>query len=238
MTFFRWCRRRGWLPDGKETAPELLERPKCPREIPSTYTRAELDILIGAVSDRFRPWLLIAAWAGLRTEEICCDVASAKDALRWEDFKWDSGTIEIRPEVSKTGFRRLAPILPCMAAVLRPLAGSGRVLDGLPPHRSAHRGEVSETTRIGRLVGGWKRNALRHSFISYRSAQVGTMQAALEAGNSESVTRRNYQDAVTKESAEKWFAGYVPVTVQSDPPCSSTDHKPRKTVVFAPLRVV
>jgi hypothetical protein len=46
------------------------------------------------------------------------------------------------------------------------------------------------------------------------------MQAALEAGNSESVTRRNYQDAVTKDAAELWFTvpdGYTKVT-QHFPP--------------------
>lgn len=203
-TFFRWCIRQGYLPPG-ETAPERMEKPACPRVTPAIWSRDELETLLANVTDEYLPWLALAAWAGIRTEEICPDTASDKDGVRWEDFKWETNTIEIRPEVAKTGHRRLAPILPALRAVLWPLRGSGRVLNGLPPHRSPHGGKVSETTRLGRIVKGWKRNALRHSFISYRSAQVGTMQAALDAGNSESVTRRNYQDAVTATDAEAWF---------------------------------
>ena len=197
-----------------------MEKPSCPRTTPVIYTPDELDLLLADVSQSYLPWLALAAWAGIRAEEICPDKGSRKDGLCWEDFKWDSNTIEIRSEVAKTGHRRLAPILPALRAVLWPLRGSGRVLTGLPPHRSPHGGRISETTRLGKVIGGWKRNALRHSFISYRSAQVGTMQAALEAGNSESVTRRNYQDAVTKDAAELWFAvpdGYTKVT-QHFPP--------------------
>lgn len=216
ITFFRWCVRQGYLPPG-ETAPERLEKPACPRATPAIWSRDEFNILLANVTADYLPWLVLAGWAGLRAEEICPDLGSHKDGLRWEDFKWETSTIEIRPEVAKTGHRRLAPILPALRAVLWPLRGTGRVLDGLPPHRSPHGGKQSETTRLGKLVQGWKRNALRHSFISYRSAQVGTMQAALEAGNSESVTRRNYQDAVTQAEAETWFslpAGYTKVIQQ------------------------
>ena len=204
-TFFRWCRRRGYLPAAQETAPELLDKPSIPRVAPTTWTRAELDVMLANVESEYLPWLVLSAWAGLRTEEVCPDLASRKDGLRWEDFRWDTGTIEIRAEVAKTGRRRLAPILPCLESILKPLTGSGRVFTGLPPHRSPHGGQISETTRLGRLVGGWKRNALRHSFISYRSAAVGTMKTAAEAGNSENVTRRNYHDAKSETEASEWF---------------------------------
>jgi citrate lyase beta subunit len=52
----------------------------------------------------------------------------------------------------------------------------------LPPHTPAKGGKEAETTRLGKLLGGWRRNALRHSFLSYRAAQVGIAQAAREAG--------------------------------------------------------
>ena len=205
-TFFRWCRKQGYLPAGEETAPERIERPQIARAVPETWTRAELDILLANVTDNFRAWLYLAAWAGVRVEEIAPEKASKKDGIRWEDFKWDRRILEIRPEVSKMNQRRIIPICDALAAVLKPLAGTGRVVAGLPPHRSPKRGEVAETARLGSLVGGWKRNALRHSWISYRAAMVGIAQAALEAGNSEAVSRRNYHDAMSKADAVAWFA--------------------------------
>ncbi len=53
----------------------------------------------------------------------------------------------------------------------------------------------------------WKHNALRHSFISYRVAQVQNVaQAALEAGNSPRMVFSNYRELVRPAEAAKWFA--------------------------------
>ncbi len=53
----------------------------------------------------------------------------------------------------------------------------------------------------------WKHNALRHSFISYRVADVKDVpRVALEAGNSPVMIFRHYREIVTAESAKAWFA--------------------------------
>jgi hypothetical protein len=53
----------------------------------------------------------------------------------------------------------------------------------------------------------WKRNALRHSFISYRVAKINNVaQVALEAGNSTNIVFRNYRQLVKPRQAEAWFA--------------------------------
>jgi len=85
---------------------------------------------------------------------------------------------------------------------------TGRVC---PPRNPSHetRTEPAETARLGALIGGWRPNALRHSFISYRAAVVGISQAAQEAGNSEAISRRAYQDAMGSDVAEAWF-GVLP----------------------------
>jgi len=98
------------------------------------------------------------------------------------------------------------PLLPCLRAVLEPLKGEGSIGPALPPHKPAKGGKEAETTRLGNLIGGWKRNALRHSFISFRAAEVGLAQTAMEAGNSESEARRSYNDAKSKAEAADWFA--------------------------------
>jgi integrase len=53
----------------------------------------------------------------------------------------------------------------------------------------------------------WKHNALRHSFISYRVADVQNVaQVALEAGNSPAMIFKHYRELVRPAEAKKWFA--------------------------------
>lgn len=53
----------------------------------------------------------------------------------------------------------------------------------------------------------WKHNALRHSFISYRVAQIQNVaQVALEAGNSSGMIFKHYRELVRPEEAREWFA--------------------------------
>ena len=218
ITFFRWAKRQSYLPSDEPTAPELLERPATVRAIPTTYTPAELARLIANVTPAYLPWLVLAAWAGLRTEEVCPDPKSGKDGIRWEDFAWDRDLIIIRPEVSKTGHRRVVPIHAALRTALWPLQGSGRIGPFLPPHTPPKGGVPAETTRLGKCIGGWKRNALRHSYISYRAAQVGLAKTAMEAGNSEAEAKRSYNDAKGEDEAVQWFTA----------PPSLTDLIPQK----------
>jgi hypothetical protein len=53
----------------------------------------------------------------------------------------------------------------------------------------------------------WKQNALRHSFISYRLAEIQDVnRIALEAGNSPQMIFRHYRELATPEQARTWFA--------------------------------
>ena len=53
----------------------------------------------------------------------------------------------------------------------------------------------------------WKPNALRHSYASYRLADVkDAARVALEMGNSPSMLFRNYRELVTEQQAQEWFA--------------------------------
>jgi hypothetical protein len=52
----------------------------------------------------------------------------------------------------------------------------------------------------------WKRNALRHSYISYRVVQIQNVaQVALEAGNSPRMVFAKYRELVGLKDAEAWF---------------------------------
>ena len=55
----------------------------------------------------------------------------------------------------------------------------------------------------------WKmpRNALRHSFVSYRlAATQNANQTALEAGHDVKILFRHYRELVTQVEAKRWFS--------------------------------
>lgn len=226
--FFAWCRSRGYLGAGAPLVTDSIETPRIARSTPETWTPAELAVLVANVRPEYLPWLALSAWAGLRTEEICPDAGSKKSPLLWSDFHWDRDLLIVRPETSKTGRRRVIPILAPVAALL-PQDRVGRVGPVLPPHAPARTGKQAETTRLGACLGGWRRNALRHSFLSYRAAIVGISQASQEAGNSESIARRVYEDAKGADEAAEWFL--IPQEYPSEtgcefPPVSKNAGKP------------
>lgn len=207
ITFFKWCVKREYLPYDEPTVAERLDKPIVIRGIPSTYTPAQLKILLKNVTPSYLPWLACGALAGVRTEETCPSPESDKSPLDWADFHWDRDLIIVRPETDKNGHRRVVPILPALRAILWPIKKeSGRMCPKLPPHTPQKGGKQAETTRLGKFIGGWKRNALRHSWISYRAAEVGLAQTAMEGGNSESEAKRSYNDAKGKDEAKVWFS--------------------------------
>jgi integrase len=75
----------------------------------------------------------------------------------------------------------------------------------------SQKGEMPPGAETAEIEGwkpfAWKHNALRHSFISYRVAQVHDVaKVSLEAGNSPRMVFSNYRELVRPADAEKWFA--------------------------------
>ena len=66
----------------------------------------------------------------------------------------------------------------------------------------------AETAQIeGWPAFAWKHNALRHSFISYRVAEIQNVaQVSLEAGNSPQMIFKHYRELVRPAAAKEWFA--------------------------------
>lgn len=204
VTFFLWCVERGYLhvSPGDKTAAERIEKPISRRKIPATYTPDQFRICMEAVIPKFLPWLACGGLAGIRTDELHPLPGGEKDPLRWEDFKWERDIIVIRPETDKNGHGRVVPILPSLRLWLHPVSQeTGPLISCLPSS-----GNDPETTRLGKLIGGWKSNALRHSYISYRAATEGLAKTAMECGNSESEAKRSYNNAKSPDEAADWFS--------------------------------
>jgi hypothetical protein len=233
VTLWRWARTRKMIPD-EITAPESAERPILVRGIPSTWSPDELRKLWAGCPVSHRPWLALTAWAGLRGEETYQeDPLSGKDVITWGDIDLKRARIDVRPLVAKLGVRRIIPIQPCLLEFLQAERkrrhdepATTPVCPGRPPSRDLPVINRAVTTILGEAVGGWRPNALRHSFISYRAAQVGLARAAMEAGNSESEARKSYHDAMTEEDAAAWFSR--PFGTSSEPHATTNHKKTRK----------
>ena len=195
VTMFRFAKRQGYLHPDRKTAAELTERFKEPETEIQIFTPEEMERLLHAAHKRILPHMAIGAFAGIRSAEI--------QRLEWEDIKWERGHIEIAGRKAKTAARRLAPLPENLKAWLAPW----REATGPVVPISDVSGALSDVAVKARIPGGWRQNALRHSFISYRVAETGDVaRTALEAGNSPRMIFRHYREVVTEDEAKAWFA--------------------------------
>jgi len=199
---FRWARNMSYLDSDRITEAErVMGIPIVPGKV-NVLGPEEMRALIANVRDQYLPWLLIGAFAGIRSEEICPDPTSKKDPLRWEDIDWQHQTIIVRAETAKTRHEREVPLLPNLAEWLSPWRNAKGPVITAPVMPTRH-----ETSRIGREIGGWKHNALRDSFCSYRARIIQNVpQVSYEMGNSIAMVRRSYHRRQPIEAATQWFS--------------------------------
>jgi hypothetical protein len=122
--------------------------------------------------------------------------------LDWEHVKLDHGHIEVGKERARGAARRLAPIPPNLVRWLTYAAiTSGKVF----PYSRRNLDEIQAGTAAAAEVG-WKDNALRHSFISYRVAQTSDVpRVSLESGTSPGRIFKHYRTLVGEMDARQWF---------------------------------
>jgi integrase len=193
-TFFRFAQERRWL--SKET--NLLEAVKrrkdksLPVEI---LTPGEMTALLEHATPEIACCLALGAFAGLRSEEIL--------RLAWKDVTRRPGFIEVAADKAKTATRRLVPVVGNLALWLSlSPSDEGPVWKDTKAMFFKKRLQVSGAAKVT-----WKTNALRHSWISYRLAEVQDVnRVALEAGNSAQMIFRHYRELVAPEEAQTWFA--------------------------------
>lgn len=214
VTLFRFAQSRGYLPDDRPTAIERTIKPKADKPSRAIYEPEEMATLLTAAQEMgtpILPALAIAAFAGVRTGEIC-QVDPKKDRLQWEDISWqESGPeIHVREEVSKTGEERFIPMTPNLQLWLEPFRKrQGPIFPGL-------RLDLTYPTLAKRAKIEWKKNALRRSYATYRSTASASINATVkELGNSESMLKRHYRRPIPEATAkaEKWFS-ITPTTLE------------------------
>jgi hypothetical protein len=202
VTLFRHSKTRlRALPRDRVTEAELVQRDEVQRKAITAFTPAELELLLGAVSRLWLPWLALGALSGIRTGR-----EGEIPRVKWEYFKWDRRLIDLPPEVTKLNQRRSIPICDRLFELLHPIRQeSGSVLSQVDPGH--------EIARLKAATGiKWRQNALRHSYCSYRVAITGNVElTSLESGNSPAMIRRCYLDLKDWEEGIAWFGLTIPV---------------------------
>jgi integrase len=195
ITMFSFAKKQGYLHPDRKTAAELSESFKVPDNGIEIFTPDEMRRILMAANARILPLIAIGGFAGIRSAEIL--------RLDWEDIKWDRGHIEIAGSKAKTAARRLVPLTDNLKAWLAPWrAETGKIMS-----ISDYSGALNDTGMKAKIPGGWRQNALRHSFISYRVAETGDVaRTSLEAGNSPKMIFRHYREIVEGEAAKAWFS--------------------------------
>jgi integrase len=203
-TFFTFAQRHGWLSKEADLLSRVEERKEKPVPV-EIFTPAELSELLDHAGNDLAPCLVLAAFAGLRAEEIL--------RLEWADIDRRPGFIEVGAHKAKTATRRLVPIADNLSQWLAVATRNGsRVWRYSKPwlfesirQTVAALNEDRKKKKRGSFA--WKTNALRHSWISYRLAEVQDVnRVALEAGNSAQMIFRHYRELATPEQARSWFA--------------------------------
>ncbi len=159
------------------------------------YSVDELASLLKAATKDFLPIVAIGAFAGLRAAEV--------ERIEWRDVDLSGGFITVAADKSKTKSRRIVPISANLSQWLAPYAKrTGKVQKLTTAFLREARAACVKESGVA-----WKANALRHSFASYRLAQVqNAAQVALEMGNSADVIFKHYREIVRPADAAKWFA--------------------------------
>jgi integrase len=194
-TFLKFALQRDWIAENPLTkipARRIRRRRGCA----TTFTAEEAAGLMAFVEEHHCaavPFFALCLFAGirpcLRTGEIF--------RLQPEHVKLDANLIHIDGEVSKVREMRNVTIQPNLAAWLR--AYPLQEFPILPTNLQHIREKVAEKYPLAHDI-------MRHTFISMFVAKYRSLgEAALQAGNSESIIRGHYLEMKSAAEGEKFF---------------------------------
>ena len=189
---------------------EMLDQVRgvdLPKDNPSEITiwkPSDFAEMLNAARPELVPTLVLGGFAGIRTAEI--------NRLDWADLDLKGKMVKVAASKAKTRSRRIVPLCDAAIAWLKPYsARTGKIAYYAETNKYA--AAVMSDVRTARELQGyftepeWRKNALRHSYISYRLAETqNTHKVAIEAGNTETIIFKNYRELVTEEEARAWFS--------------------------------
>jgi integrase len=197
VSFFRWAKKKKYLPtDWDEVSSiEVVEDGEGDIKI---FNVDDMVAIFRHAPPELIPFLSVGAFAGLRSSEIC--------RLDWKEIGiGENGNyIEVKAATAKkTGKRRLIPIQTNLRTWLKPFRKKqGKIWPFSPYYVYRLLDDVETKAKVK-----WEDNVLRHSYISYRVADIKNVpEVALESGNSPQMIFQHYREIVTQEQAKRWFS--------------------------------
>lgn len=194
-TFFKFARQSEWLetnPIEKVAHHRIAHRRGSAVTLSASRSAEVMEFVETLEGGALVPYFALCLFAGIRPNERHGEIAKLKP----EFIRFDTGVILIEPEVSKVRMPRRITIQPNLAAWLRAYPFEPVDTYFIDHHRK-------KVTRHFNL----SHDVLRHTFVSMFVAKFRSMgEAALQAGNSETIIRKHYLDLKTKEEAEAFFS--------------------------------
>jgi integrase len=139
------------------------------------------------------PYFALCLFAGIRPSMHDGEISKIKP----ESINLETGVIHIEPQVSKVRMKRHIAIQPNLAKWLQ--AYPLNELPLIPKNAKNIRRKIFNHLKLSHDV-------LRHTFISMHVAKFRSMgEAALQAGNSESIIKKHYLDLKSPSEASQFF---------------------------------
>ncbi len=193
VLLLNYARKRGYLPKNQATEAAELTKAKAGEADIEIFTPEQISTLLTHADESLILYIAIGAFTGLRTAEL--------QRLEWSEIKLDQDVIEVTAKKAKTRSRRLVPIQPNLRAWILPhIRRQGPVCWLATINQKAY--DFARGLKIA-----WPQNGLRHSYASYRLADIqDAAKVALEMGNSPQMVFQHYRELVTPADAKKWWA--------------------------------
>ena len=196
-TFLKFCFQRGWIaenPTPKVPHFRIRRRRGMAQTISVAQAHALMEHFETFEEGRWVPYFALCLFAGIRPGVPNGEITK----LQPEAVNLDASVINVSAEVSKVREPRKVTIQPNLATWLRayPLDKYPIVVGNFQKRR------LKFAKRFGLT-----HDVLRHTFISMFVAKFRSIgEAAIQAGNSESIVRRHYLDMKTTAEADELFA--------------------------------
>jgi integrase len=195
-TFFKYCFQRGWIVENLilKVPHYRIRRKRSVAVTLSTQQAADMMAYFEQFEGgRWVPYFALCLFAGIRPGVPNGEITK----LRPADVNLDTGIISISADASKVREPRRITIQPNLAAWLRayPLSKFPIVVGDFQKRRAKFRDTFNLTHDV-----------LRHTYISMHVAKFRSMgEAAIQAGNFESIIRRHYLDLKSAEEGAAFF---------------------------------